>query len=221
MPILRITADGSHTMVSDSGILYHSHHGAIQESRHIFIEAGAKEAARIFPEDELSILEIGFGTGLNAFLTAIEAESIQRNIRYSTTELHPISETLAVSLNYPDTLGHAGIFDALHAAPWEDPVAITPRFSLRKLQLDAAAQELPSGPFHCIFFDAFAPEDQSELWTEVLFRSLFERAAGGGILTTYCAKGIVRRVMQAAGWSVEKLPGPTGKREIVRARKTF
>lgn len=213
-----LTADGSHTLATSTGVIYHSHHGAIAESRHIFIEAGLKEAACIFPTTELSILEIGFGTGLNAFLTALEANASQRRIRYHTTELHPIPEPVAATLNYPDLLGHREIFAALHTSPWDEATEISPHFTLHKHLLDAT-QALPPGPFHCIYFDAFGPEVQPALWTEAMFARIREAMHPGAILTTYCSKSAVRRAMQAAGLVVEKLPGPYGKRDIVRARR--
>ena len=219
-PTALLTADGSHTLATPDGILYHSHHGAIQESRHIFIGAGLKEAASVFPEEDLRVLEIGFGTGLNTLLTALEGERLQRSVRYTTTELQPISADLAAALNYPRLLSQGDApFRAIHAASWETPVAVAPFFTLIKHRLDVATQPLPAGAFHCIFFDAFAPEDQPELWTKSVFQHLYERTEARGILITYCSKGVVRRAMQAAGWTVEKLPGPPGKREIVRARK--
>lgn len=162
MPSIILTADGSHTLTTQIGVTYHSHHGAIAESGHIFIEAGLKEAARIFPQEELFILEIGFGTGLNAFLTALEVETSQRPILYHATELHPVPEPVAATLNYPDLLGHREIFAALHAAPWEEATDLSPHFALHKHHLDAT-QTLPAGPSHCIFFDAFGPEVQPEL----------------------------------------------------------
>ena len=218
-PTARLTADGSHTLATTEGILYHSHHGAVQESRYIFLEAGLTEAARVFPQEELRILEIGFGTGLNAFLTALEAETLQRSIHYTAAELHPIPETLAATLNYPELLGHAGIFGAIHAAPWEESGPVTKYFSLRKLLLDASSQSPPAGSFHAVFFDAFSPENQLELWTTDVFARVHKAMQPGGVLTTYCSKSAVRRAMQAAGFAVEKLAGPFGKREIVRARK--
>lgn len=215
---LHLTADGSHTLATSTGVTYHSHHGAIAESRHIFIDAGLKEATHLFPDTELSILEIGFGTGLNAFLTALETKSSQRPIRYHTAELHPIPEPVAATLNYPELLGHRGIFAALHALPWDEATEISSHFTLHKHLLDAT-QALPPGPFHCIYFDAFGPEVQPELWTEALFARIREVMHPAAILTTYCSKSAVRRAMRSAGLAVEKLPGPYGKRDIVRARR--
>lgn len=219
MPSPILTADGSHTLATADGTLYHSHHGALQESRHIFIEVGFQEAVRLFPQEDLHILEIGFGTGLNAFLTAREAEASQRPTHYHTTDLHPISEATAAGLNYPETLGGAEVFRAIHAAPWGKAVCITEAFTLTKHHLDATSAELPLGPFHAIFFDAFAPNVQPELWTPDMFTRIHAVMHPGALLTTYCSKGVVRRAMQAAGLIVEKLPGPPGKREIVRARR--
>jgi len=219
MPVIRLTADGSHTLSNDVGVLYHSHHGALQESKHIFIEAGLEVAERCFPAGELRVLEIGFGTGLNAFLAALKMAQMQRLLVYHTTELYPVSEDVAAGLNYPQLLGEGeAFFRGIHAARWEETVQLSEHFLLCKHKLDAARQPLPSGPVHCVFFDAFAPEDQPELWTEAMFARVRAAMHPGAVLVTYCSKGVVRRAMETAGLTVEKLPGPPGKREIVRAR---
>lgn len=211
------TEDGSHTvLVEDSGVTYHSTHGAIQESQHVFIQAGLHAAQKAFPGEHLRILEMGFGTGLNAFMTAIEALRSDVPIRYTAIEAFPLALATAISLNYPERLGHEVLFNAIHLATWNSLSHIHETFSIKKRDKDLLHYQ-PAEQQHLIYFDAFAPEAQPELWTEAVFAKLAEHTIAKGILVTYCSKGKVRRAMQAAGWKVEKLPGPPGKREMVRA----
>lgn len=214
---LQVTADGSHTLfVPSLDEHYHSVNGAIQESRHVFIEAGWKQVCK----ELVQLLEIGFGTGLNAFLTLLEAEASGKKVTYYTVERYPLEEELTGLLNYPDVLapGRDSWFRALHLAPWDTPVPVTPCFTLHKIAGDSNACPLPSG-LDLIYFDAFAPDKQPGIWNPEIFARLYRHTAAGGILTTYCAKGAVRRMMQAAGYVVERIPGPAGKREMLRARK--
>jgi len=211
---LRITSDGSHTLfVPEIDECYHSSHGAIQESRHIFIEAGLKQCANA----KLKVLEIGFGTGLNAFLTLIEAENNQKNIHYSSLELFPVEIEKALQLNYTDgySTEFRKHFELLQTSPWNTNVQISPYFSLEKIEADFTTFEL-STKYDVIYFDAFSPEKQPEMWSLLQFEKIAKQCNPGAILTTYCAKGIVRRAMQAAGFTMERLPGPPGKREILR-----
>ncbi len=216
---LIFTGDGSHSVVEeDTGITYHSRHGAIQESRHVFIEAGLHAAQSTFPADTLSVFEMGFGTGLNAFLTAIEALGRQP-VRYVALDAYPLELGTIILLNYPEQLGHEDLFNAIQLAPWNALAPIHNAFSLQKQAaglLDYACGQR----FHLIYFDAFAPEAQPELWTEAVFKKLGACMYPGGLLVTYCSKAAVRRALEAAGWQVEKLPGPAGKREMARARWT-
>jgi len=214
---LSITEDGSHTLfVPEIDECYHSSHGAIQESRHIFIEAALKQCER----DTIHVLEIGFGTGLNALLAFEEAERSGKQICYTTLEKFPVSVELALQLNYPDVLsGDSRVFfERMHTSAWNELVQISPLFSLHKIQADFT-QFMPDGVFDVVFFDAFSPEKQPEMWTLQQFEKIYTQCSSGAILTTYCAKGVVRRAMQAAGFQVERLPGPPGKREILRSRK--
>lgn len=220
---LQVTHDGSYTIViPDMNVTYHSKHGAIQESMHVFIRSGLYTLPATFPV--LRIFEMGFGTGLNALLTLQHAASLQQQVYYETVELYPLSDAESQSLNYNEFLkespGSAGLED-LHAAHWEQDVQITPMFTLHKKQrsLFQYFQSPQPEPFHLIYFDAFDPAAQPELWEQPVFEQLFARLHPGGILVTYCSKGSVRRAMKAAGFLVEKLPGPPGKREIVRAGK--
>ncbi|MBK5194461.1 MAG: tRNA (5-methylaminomethyl-2-thiouridine)(34)-methyltransferase MnmD [Proteiniphilum sp.] len=218
--ILETTEDGSHTLyVPELDEHYHSTHGAIQESMHVYIDAGLRHCNNA----EINLLEIGFGTGLNAFLTLLEAEKLQKKIHYTTLELYPVSVSNAAMLNFSDIIdpSRKESFEKLHTAVWEEWVQISPFFWLKKLNMDL--RDLPVSPpdekFDLIFYDAFAPEKQPEMWREEIFNGLYTFSSGNAILTTYCAKGVVRRMLQAAGFSVERLSGPPGKREILRARK--
>lgn len=212
------TADGSNTLfVPELNEHYHSVKGALTESEHIFINMGLKHSAVSAPH----VLEIGFGTGLNAFLTQLEAERSKRSIRFTTLERYPLAESVVRSLNYPEHIApeHAASYYALHQAEWNIPVAISPHFTLCKIETDFTTYHFEDN-YDVIYFDAFAPEKQPEMWSQPLFETLFRQTNRGGVLTTYCAKGVVRRMLQSAGFTVERLPGPPGgKREILRAVK--
>ena len=211
---LLITSDGSHTLfVPEIDECYHSSHGAIQESRHIFIEAGLKQCVK----PEINVLEIGFGTGLNAFLTMIEAERSGKQIQYVSLEKYPVETEKALRLNYPEELSpeKRSFFELMHISAWNEKIQITPFFSLEKIKTDFT-QYTPEHKFDVIFFDAFSPEKQPEMWTQERFELIYKHCNHGAMLTTYCAKGVVRRSMKAAGFTVERLAGPPGKREILR-----
>lgn len=215
-----ITEDGSHTLfVPSLNEHYHSTHGAVQESQHVYIGAGLNACAK----ERINVLEIGFGTGLNAFLTMLEAEKTGRNTVYTSLELFPIAPSDAAKLNYADLVAplQKENFYKLHAAPWETEVAITRRFSLRKHVTDFSnpANFRPANKFDVIFFDAFAPEKQPEMWTQEIFDAIYALCASDAVLTTYCAKGSVRRMLQSAGFTLERLAGPPGKREVLRGIK--
>lgn len=212
-----LTEDGSHSLLQNElNETYHSIHGAIQESKHIFIEAGLKKCAK----DSIQILEIGFGTGLNAFLTQLETELSGQKVRYTAIELYPLSTTSASLLNYPDLLApeKKDVFYQLHTSPWQNHIQLTKQFGLYKIKDDYSSMTL-TGNFDLVFFDAFSPEKQPEMWTEERFKMIYRCCNSGAILTTYCAKGNVRRALQSAGFEVERIPGPPGKREMLRAKK--
>jgi len=214
---LKLTEDGSHTLfVPEIDECYHSTHGAIQESRHIFMEAGLNQCLK----PEISVLEIGFGTGLNAFLTLLESERSGKKIRYTSLELYPVGVETALLLNYPAEMApdKKYLFDKLHTSPWNEAIEITPDFLLKKIETDFTGY-IFEGNFDVVYFDAFSPEKQPEMWSNELFEKIYSHCNAGSILTTYCAKGIVRRAMQEAGFVVERLPGPPGKREILRSLK--
>jgi len=211
--IIERTEDGSATLfVPELNEHYHSVKGARTESQHIFIDMGLRACADSQPR----VLEIGFGTGLNALLTLEAAEQDQRPVHYTGIELYPLDWEEVNTLGYSDN----PLFKKLHTAPWEEEIKISPNFTLRKIKGDANVVITTSLLPNIVYFDAFAPEKQPEMWSEQLFRSLYVHMNTGGILTTYCAKGMIRRLLQTVGFRVERLPGPPGgKREILRATK--
>ena len=217
-PTIRVvpTADGSHTVLNETlGKPYHSVHGAIQESQRVYIELGLLAAFDQFPDHELRIFEMGFGTGLNALLTAREAERRQRRVHYVAIDAHPLPIAEARQLNYDELLGTAYLPN-LHESPWEQPVTISSYVRLTKLA--GMLQELQTEDrFHLIYYDAFAPSAQPELWEPDIFWQLAKLLLPGGMLTTYCSKSYVQRNLRAAGLTVEKHPGPYGKRDVLRA----
>ena len=217
---LVLTDDGSHTIaIPDLNITSHSRHGAIQESKHVFIEAGLRYVLGMFPDAPINILEVGFGTGLNAFLTAIEAERLPLRIRYNALDAYPLDMVMTTALNYPDRLGHEELFNKLQLAPWNVASHVHESFTLLKEDGDLLGFSSRE-PYDLIFFDAFAPDVQPELWTSEVFARLGALTRPGGALVTYCSKSAVRHALTGAGWKVEKLPGPKGKREMVRAIRT-
>ena len=212
------TSDGSKTIqIVDWNEQYHSKHGAIQEAYHVFIKSGLS----LFSNQSLSILEIGFGTGLNALITLIEAEKYKLDIEYTGVEAYPVLSKELLELNYITELKAEDFqkkFELMHAMPWEEKVPIADNFTLHKKQKDF--KELDDvNLFNLIYFDAFGARVQPELWTAAIFLIMFKALKRGGVLVTYAAKGSVRRAMQEVGFSVERLPGPPGKREMLRATK--
>ena len=217
MPEIVTTEDGSHSIyVQTLDEHYHSVHGAFTESQHVFIEAGLKQ----LKNSHIRILEMGFGTGLNALLTFVEANKSNISIYYTGIEKYPLERTITDSLNYESIIDPAwkGMFKLIHDSQWQQEVLIKPGFILKKVQCDM--HEMGEvDEFDLVYFDAFAPEKQPELWTEDLFNHIFLSMRSNSILTTYSSKGTVRRNLEAAGFRVEKIPGPPGKREMTRAYK--
>lgn len=220
---LIVTKDGSHSVaVPEWKVFYHSVHGAIQESLHVFIESGLHHWLEQHPAaSQCKVFEMGFGTGLNALLTVLDAERLQRKIIYETVEAYPLETAIIQQLNYCEVLQQPywqSIFTSLHTSGWNKQMPITNFFSFKKV--NAMLDEYsPADPVDVIYYDAFAPSAQPELWTETTFRHLLKMLAPGGILVTYCSKGDVRRAMLAAGFRVEKIPGPKGKREMIRGMR--
>jgi len=212
------TQDGSHSIYSGKfGEAYHSKYGAIQEAQHVFIEAGLqtiKETA-----DEIYLLEMGMGTGLNALMTYIENQKKPATIHYTGIEAHPIDNWQ--ELNYVDGLNADNeaihFFNQLHQVSWEAQHQVTENFYVTKKQTPLQDIKLPSQYFNLVYFDAFAPTAQAELWTTDIFQKIYNSMKLNGILTTYCAKGSVKRALKSVGFTLESLPGPIGKREMTRA----
>lgn len=215
------TKDGSHTIMSDKfEVLYHSSFGAIQESRHIFIDSGLKCISE--KSKNVSILEMGFGTGLNALLTAIEAEESEITIDYIGIEAYPLGEDVASNLNFHEFIKHKNAKEYLmmmHRNNELNTSLIHPNFSFQLIIAQIELLSLKSESFDLIYFDAFDPEVQPNLWDKEIFSKIYKATKKGGVLLTYSCKGIVKRALKSAGFTIEKLPGPIGKREILRATK--
>lgn len=212
------TKDESSTLfVPELNQHYHSVHGAIQESQHVFIDAGFNFKSE---SKDLKIFEVGFGTGLNSFMTSTVSKEKKVDCEYWAIEKYPLSEIEFPLLNYPNLLNTDSDslnFDLLHTSTWEELNRINEYFQLKKLRGDLKSIELPLNYFDIIYFDAFAPSSQADLWTIEIFEKMFSCLKNEGVLVTYCVKGDVRRNMKAAGFKVDKIPGPLGKREMARA----
>ena len=212
------TSDGSTTIhIPEWNEQYHSIHGAIQEANHVYINNGLKYKS----SNQIAVLEIGFGTGLNSFMTFLAAQNKELLIEYVGVEAYPILEEELLKLNYVAELGatqFAKIFESFHSCSWEEKHQITSHFTLLKRKQFFHEIE-DENKFDVIYFDAFGARVQPELWTEQIFLKMFLALKSEGVLVTYAAKGSVRRAMQSVGFNVERLPGPPGKREMLRAVK--
>ncbi|HEY4650546.1 MAG TPA: tRNA (5-methylaminomethyl-2-thiouridine)(34)-methyltransferase MnmD [Pontibacter sp.] len=218
---IRQTKDGSNTLyVPELNEHYHSVHGAMQESQHVFIKHGLEHALEQKPD--VKILEVGFGTGLNAILTFPFALAQKAFVQYDTLEKFPLTQEVVEQLHFERFILNPELFDyykQMHAAPWNQPVDLIPYFTLQKIHETLEEFCSPDAYYDVVYFDAFAPEKQPELWTEEVFAKLFKAVRPGGVLVTYCAKGAFKRNLKAAGFTVEALPGPPGKREMTRGTR--
>ena len=212
------TLDGSTTIhLKEWDECYHSKHGAIQEAQHVFIKNGLF----LFPNQRVALLEIGFGTGLNAFITFLESQKLNQSIHYVGVEAYPVNANEVLAMNYVEELNavsNRAIFAKMHEGKWNEKIQLSAEFELTKRQqffheIDAIEQ------FDLIYFDAFGFRVQPELWSTSIFKKMYTALRPGGKLVTYAARGVVKRSMIEVGFTVEKLPGPPGKREMFRASK--
>ena len=214
-----ITEDGSHTIyVPLLDEHYHSTHGAINESMHVYINTGLKRQEK----KEINLLEVGFGTGLNAFLTLATAIQEKVKVNYFSIEKYPLAEDEYKLLNYPEHIfpEFAEYFGLLHQLRWETEHRVSDEFTLKKIQADLKMFEYEGlHRFDLIYFDAFAPGKQPEMWSPQIFERIAQHTNPGGVFVTYCAKGSVRRMLNSLGFQMERLPGPIGKKEILRGIK--
>lgn len=217
---LKITGDNSHTLlVKELNETYHSTKGAINEARHVFMQKGLSDYLARTGKKELVVFEVGFGTGLNTHLTQLFSEEHQIKIEYSSVEAYPLKMELIQQLNYSELIAsNQQDYLKLHEVGWSTPHTITDLFTLTKLhkKLNEISE---SNKFDVIFFDAFAPDIQPELWSKTIFEQMYNALKQGGVLVTYCAKGVVKRTIKEVGFELESLEGPPGKREMIRATK--
>lgn len=212
---LEITADGSHSLRHTIlGELYHSDRGAVGEAMHVYVEAGFCYFALKSEQSRISVLEVGFGSGLNAWLTMQRASEMGIEVDYHSVELYPLDMEVAALLNFTDD----SRFMDLHRAEWGVQVDITDSFTLTKHLCDWTEFRCPR-TFDVVYYDAFAPEVQPTLWSGERFGMLFDHLNPSGVITTYTAKGVVKEAMRTAGFTVERLTGALGKRHMVRATK--
>ncbi|MCO5258823.1 MAG: tRNA (5-methylaminomethyl-2-thiouridine)(34)-methyltransferase MnmD [Crocinitomicaceae bacterium] len=212
------TNDGSKTIyVPELDETYHSSHGAIQEAVHIFINNGIKTIEK----SSISIFEMGFGTGLNALLTAIYAKENNLSVNYTGIEAYPVPIEIAMQMEYCKQLSgqYQPVFAQLHQVEWNQLAKIIPPFSLHKIHARIEDLIPPPNHFDCVYFDAFGPQAQEDMWTLAILEKMYNTLKKDGFLITYCAKGQVKRTLKSIGFEIEALPGPPGKREITRAWK--
>lgn len=214
---LIVTSDGSHSLLNTAlDETYHSRHGALQESLHVFIHHGLHYFEEKNHPEKINILEIGFGTGLNALLTAEDASKKTCPIRYVSLEAFPVEEAIWSKLNYASDESRS-LFNKLHSAVWDTDESITGNFTLTKLLTTLQEIDLSAYTFDVIYYDAFAPNKQPEMWELPMLQKVVERLSPGGVFVTYCAKGQLKRDLKSLGLNVETLPGPPGKKEMIRA----
>lgn len=213
------TADGSQTLyLPGMNEQYHSVNGARTESEYVFIEKGFRHHPGTAP----TVFEVGFGTGLNALLTAIQAEKEQRKTTYFTIENYPLDKPIIDQLNYGQFFSEQAKlwYQKIHSCPWNKTAEITPWFSLQKIKLDITTSPLSGlGLFDIVYFDAFGPDKQPEMWTPEIFKKIYNHCSTGSIFVTYSAKGEVRRQLGNAGFEMERLTGPPGKKQMLRGIK--
>lgn len=220
IPDLIMTQDGSYTLYSkEHEVTYHSRYGAIQESNHVFIHSGL--LPHLKKQDKISILELGFGTGLNVLLTwknIVDIDTV--HVDYHSFDVYPLPEDLLIACVYEDHLKiPASISKNILTSDWDKLIEVDSRFKLTKHNKDILEETLTDNYFDIVYFDAFSPESQPELWSASLFEKIYKSMTGQAVLVTYCAKGEVKRMLKKIGFTLESLPGPPGKREMTRATK--
>jgi tRNA U34 5-methylaminomethyl-2-thiouridine-forming methyltransferase MnmC len=214
------TSDGSHSLLNRAlNETYHSHHGAIQESIHVFIEKGLKYFLERSSQSSINIFEVGFGTGLNALLTLEAVAQRSTHISYTSIETFPLENAIWSQLNYAKNAASSEMFAAIHQADWNSLVQIHPNFDLLKMETSLQNLLLQISFYDLIFFDAFAPNKQPEMWEMPVLEKVVQSMKEGGVFVTYCAKGQLKRDLKTLGLQVETLEGPPGKKEMVRALK--
>ena len=220
---LVVTEDGSHSLYLPSlDESFHSFHGAIQESKHVFIAAGFEDRMTTFEGEELHVFEMGFGTGLNAWLTARVALKHQVKVIYTSLEPYPLPESITSQLNYTSLYpeeGCKGLYQRILDATWGAQVTINPYFEIMKDKSFLENVIYRGKSQDLIYFDAFAPSKQPKLWERPVIEEMARLMAPGASFVTYCAKGQLRRDLAAVGLVPEVLPGPPGKKEMTRAKK--
>lgn len=211
------TADGSHSLLNKTlNETYHSHHGAIQESVHVFINKGLQFLIDSFSPKSINIFEVGFGTGLNALLTLQFATQSNVSVSYTSIEAFPLERDVWSKLNYGATIGLQDQLVALHEADWNTSIDIHPNFKMLKLKTTLQDFSHLGPPFNLIFFDAFAPNKQPEMWELPILKKVVQIMTTPAVFVTYCAKGQLKRDLRTLGLQVETLEGPPGKKEMVR-----
>ncbi|HEY0739994.1 MAG TPA: tRNA (5-methylaminomethyl-2-thiouridine)(34)-methyltransferase MnmD [Chryseosolibacter sp.] len=214
------TGDGSHSLLNTAlNETYHSVHGAKRESIHVFIKQGLEYFLERKAVDTVKIFEVGFGTGLNALLTANFAQQHHQKISYTSIEAFPLDETIWKKLNYTESSEDTVLFQRLHTATWQAENLINDFFSLTKLETTLQEVSPDQNVFDVVYFDAFAPSKQPELWEIEMLQKVFGALKPNGVFVTYCAKGQLKRDLKTIGFLVETLAGPPGKKEMVRALK--
>ena len=215
-----VTSDGSKTIfLPEWNENYHSHHGALQEAKHVFLKNGLDD---YIDQKEISILEIGFGTGLNAILTCQKATTSNLAIHYTALEAYPVSAAELKALDYESLLDDEvarSQYQLIHNVEWNQKNIISENFSINKIQNKLEDCSFDENQFDIIYFDAFGPRVQGELWSLDIFKKLYASLKTNGLLVTYCAQGQVKRDLKSAGFVVECVPGPPGKREMTKAFK--
>jgi tRNA U34 5-methylaminomethyl-2-thiouridine-forming methyltransferase MnmC len=215
------TADGSHSLLNKRlNETYHSVHGAMQESIHVFIKNGLDFYRQRFQANSVAILEVGFGTGLNALLTLEYAFKNRLDVTYTTLETSPLPKEIWSRLNFCDGQESKQHFKLLHEAPWDSLETVVPGFKLRKVNQSVHDVVVAAG-YQVVYFDAFAPGKQPDIWTLPVLERVTAGMTGPGVFATYCARGQLKRDLRSLGLDVQTLAGPPGKKEMVRALKNW